>query len=247
MDEQAITRAAEEAVNDLQLDCQIKNVRRSPRGDEWCVQFSGKYGQFCDDFKNQFEKENSSSLVREKIKGHLLKQVTKIRSSTGKTRKGRVNPSAEGQAQSSLLSEPFKMIEDAFNRASQFAGGVVEQVAGVADVARETVAGVAESISPLTVEIRSDSIATAKESRPTRARKPARAAQATPARKPQKARSVSRKAVKQAKKAGKKKAGKKKAGKKKAGKKRVGEGSAKVGRGKKAAKKSVRRRGGSSK
>src|SRR5215210_7262274 len=107
MDEQAITGAAEEAINDLQLDCKIKDVCRSPNGEQWCVQFSGKYGQFCDDFKDQFEKENSSSLVREKIKSHLLKQVTKIRSTTGKSRRPRTPPSGESLEQNSVLSAPF--------------------------------------------------------------------------------------------------------------------------------------------
>lgn len=203
MDEQAITRAAEEAVNDLQLDCKINQVSRSPRGDQWCVQFSGKYGQFCDDLKNQFGKENSARVIREKIKSHLLKQVTKIRSNTGKTRRPRVNPSDEGQAQSTLMSAPLKMIEDAFNRATEIAGEVVEQVGTFSGVARETVANVAESISPVTIEIRGDSTVTAKESRSSSARKRTKAAQATSHKTTKKRRSVSRKAGKKAKKVSK--------------------------------------------
>jgi hypothetical protein len=203
MDEQAITRAAEEAVNDLQLDCKINKVCRSPRGGQWCVQFSGKYGQFCDDLKNQFGKENSARVVQEKIKSHLLKQVTKIRSNTGKTRRPRTNLSGEGQAQSSAMSAPLKMIEDAFNRASEIAGEVVEQVAGVAGAARETVANVAESISPVTVEIRSDSTAIAKESHRSSARKHTKAAKATSHKTTKKTRSVSRGGSKKAQKPGK--------------------------------------------
>jgi hypothetical protein len=203
MDEQAITRAAEEAVNDLQLDCQINKVCRSPRGDQWCVQFSGKYGQFCDDLKNQFGKENSARVVREKIKSHLLKQVTKIRSSTGKTRRTRANPADEGQAQSSAMSAPLQMIEDAFNRVSEIAGEVVGQAAGVAGAARETVANMAESISPVTIEIRSDSTAITKESRRSPTRKPGRAAKATSKKSIKKRGSVSRVSSKKAKKAGK--------------------------------------------
>jgi hypothetical protein len=203
MDEQAITRAAEEAVNDLQLDCKINKVSRSTSGDLWCIQFSGKYGQFCDDLKNQFGKENSARVVQEKIKSHLLKQVIRIRSSTGKSRGPRTNPSDEGLAQSSVMSAPLKMIEDAFTRASQIAGEVVQQVAGVAGVARETVANAAESISPVTVEIRSDSKVTAKESRRSSARKHTRAAKATSHKVAKKTRSVSRKVVKKARKASK--------------------------------------------
>jgi hypothetical protein len=203
MDEQAITHAAQEAVNDLQLDCKINKVCRSPRGDQWCVQFSGKYGQFCDDLKNQFGKENSARVVQEKIKSHLLKQVTKIRSSTGKSRRPRVNPSDEGQAQDTIMSAPLKMIEDAFNRATEIAGEVVGQVAGVAGAARETVANVAESISPVTIEIRSDSNVAAKEPRRSSARKPKRAAKATSHKTTKKRRSISRGSSKKAKKASK--------------------------------------------
>lgn len=206
MDEQAVKRAAEEAVGDLQLDCEIKNVCRSPNGEEWCIQFSGKYGQFCDGFKNQFEKENSSRVAREKIKSHLLKQVTKIRSNTGKTRRGRTNPSVEGEAQSSMMSAPLKLLEDVFNRASEIAGGVVGQVVGVAEVARETMSGVAENMSPVTIEIRSDSSSTAKRSRSkSSARKPSRAAKATVGKKAKKASKVSAK-VSRSKKASKKSA-----------------------------------------
>jgi hypothetical protein len=203
MDEQAITLAAEEAVNDLQLDCKINKVSRSQRGDQWCVQFSGKYGQFCDDLKNQFGKDNSARVVQEKIKSHLLKQVTKIRSSTGKTRRPRTNPSDEAQPQSTMLSAPLQMIEDAFNRATEIAAEVVEQAAGVAGAARETVANVAESIIPVTVEIRSDSTATAKESRSYSARKLKQAAKATSHKTAKKRRSVSRGGSKKAKKPGK--------------------------------------------
>jgi hypothetical protein len=203
MDEQAITRAAEKAVNDLQLDCKINNVSRSPSEDQWCIQFSGKYGQFCDDLKNQFGKENSIRVVEEKIKSHLLKQVTKIRSSTGKSRRPRPKPSDEAQAQTSIMSAPLQMIEDAFNRASEIAGEVVQQIGSVAGAARETVANAAASISPVTIDIRSDSNLTAKESRTSSARKPAAAAKTTLRRTTKKRRSVPRKAGKKAKKAGK--------------------------------------------
>jgi hypothetical protein len=203
MDEQAIKRAAEEAVNDLQLDCEIKNVCRSPNKEEWCIQFSGKYGQLCDDFKNQFEKENSHVVIREKIKSHLLKQVSKISRSTGKSRRGRARPPDEDQSQSALAA-PIKMIEEAFGRASEIAGEVVRQVSSAADVALETAESVAESVSPATVEIESGSSAIAKGARSSRLRKPVKAAKAASRKSSKRPRSVSRKkAGKQAKKAGK--------------------------------------------
>lgn len=201
MDEQAITRAAEEAVSALQLDCKVKEVCRSPGGDQWCVQFSGKYGQFCDDLKNQFGEENSSRVVQEKIKSHLLKQVTKIRSSTGKSRRPRTALSDEGKTQSSTIGAPFQMIEDVLGRASQIAGEVVQRAVGVADAARETVAQVAENIGPVTVEIRSDSRVSRKK--PRRPSAPKKVAKATSKKTTKPARSVSRPSRKLAKKAGK--------------------------------------------
>ena len=37
MDEKSLTLAAEEAINDLQLDCKVNEVCRSPKRDEWCI------------------------------------------------------------------------------------------------------------------------------------------------------------------------------------------------------------------
>lgn len=202
MDEQAITRAAEEAVSDLQLDCQVKDVCRSSGGDEWCIQFSGKHGHFCDEFKDQFGKENSSRLIREKIKSHLLKQVTKIRSSTGKARRPKANATDERSTQSTVTSAPLEMIGEVFNRASQIAGAVVQQAAGVVDAARETVSNIAENIGPVTVEIRSVSRAEKMKPSRTAARKRVKRAKATSGKKTKTARSVSRQSGKQTKKAG---------------------------------------------
>jgi hypothetical protein len=203
MDEQAIIRAAEEAMHDLQIDCQVKEVCRSSDGDQWCIQFSGKYGQFCDEFKNQFGKENSSRIIQEKIKMHLLKQVTKIRSSTGKSRRPKVNIPDERPTQSSIISAPLEMVGEALSRASQIAGGIVGQVAGVADAARETVANLADSISPPTVEIGSDVPVEEKRRRRATARKSAKATKATSRKASKATRRVSRPASKKAKKAGK--------------------------------------------
>lgn len=200
MDEQAINNAAAEAVNNLELDCEVKDVCRSSKGSGWCIQFSGKYGQFCDEFQDQFGKENSAQVIREKIKSHLLKQVTKIRSSTGKSRRPRPSPKDEPQAQSTLMSAPLEMIGEVFNRATQIAGSVVGQAAGVAEAARETVSNMADNIGPVTVEI--GGAARAEESRPSRpiARKSVKAAK--------KSKGVSRPRTKQAKKTSKRTAAK---------------------------------------
>src|SRR5215212_2537961 len=110
MDERAINGAAIEAIKDLELDCEIKEVRQLAGKDEWCIQFSGKYGQFCDDFKNQFGKENSASVIREKIKSHLLKQVSKIRSGTGRRRRPVAADTGDArEPDGGILAAPLKM------------------------------------------------------------------------------------------------------------------------------------------
>lgn len=157
MDERMIKRAAFEAVSDLELDCEIKEVCRSPDGDEWCVQFSGNYSQFCDRFQDQFERDNSAQVVREKIKRHLIKQIDKVRRSTGKTRRPK-NAKSEGQqADNNLTTSPLNLIGDVISRATGVAGDVMEQAAGIASAARQTLSSAADSISPVTIEIKSSS------------------------------------------------------------------------------------------
>lgn len=214
MDEQAIKRAAEEAMSDLQLDCEVKEVCRSSGGDEWCVQFSGKYGQFCDEFKNQFGKENNPRIVQEKIKRHLLKQVTKIRSSTGKSRRPKAKSENESSTQTSLMSAPLEVVGEVLSRASQMAGSVVEQAAGVSDAARQTIANMSDSLSlPVSAEIETraeqakDDVVVKKSGRRGRAATKRRAAKSTKATSGKTSRTVlkvARPATKRAKKAGKK-------------------------------------------
>jgi hypothetical protein len=204
MDERAINGAAIEAINDLQLDCEIKDVCKSGDGDEWCIQFSGKYGRFCDGFKNQFEKESSSEVMREKIKSYLIKQVNKIRRTTGRRRKPTVGDTSEKrEPESSIFSAPLKIIEELFDRAVGITGGVVSQASAVAETARDAVADVASNIPPVTIEVRSTTRKVEKRaSRPT-ARKAAKATKATSAKAKKATKRVTRRAGKQAKEAGK--------------------------------------------
>jgi hypothetical protein len=205
MDERAINGAAIAAINDLQLDCEIKEVCKSAGGDEWCIQFSGKYGQFCDGFKNQFEKESSAEVIREKIKGYLIKQVNKIRTTTGRRRRPAVaDTGKERQQESSILAAPLKLVEELFDRATSMAGGVVSQASSVAEAARETVADVAANISPVTIEVRSTTRAVKKRaSARSTAKKASKAGKAAPAKAKKATKRASRKAGKQAGKAGK--------------------------------------------
>ena len=205
MDERAINGAAIEAIRDLEIDCEIKEVCRAGSGDEWCVQFSGKYGQFCDSFKNQFGKESSPQVIREKIKSHLIKAVTKIRSGTGRKRKPMVSERGESrETQSGILTAPLKMVGEVFDRVASIAGTVIGQASTVADSARDVVADVASNISPLTIEV-SSTTREVKKRVPARSakKKTVKARKATSAKTKTAAKRVVRGAVKRAKKAGK--------------------------------------------
>lgn len=148
MDEQSIRAAAVTAIADLQLDCEVKEVRSPSGGAGWCVQFSGEYGQFCDEFKNQFGEESAPPIMREKIKGHLLKQIAKIRSKTGRARRPRAAAGGDRGRDKDVLAAPLKMLGDVLGGVSQIAGGALGQAANVAGLARDFTANVAEDVSP---------------------------------------------------------------------------------------------------
>lgn len=209
MDERAINGAAIEAIRDLELDCEIKGVLQPSGGETWCIQFSGNYGQFCDEFKNQFGKESSHRLIREKIKQHLIKQISKIRSSTGRKRKPAVVESDESRAtESELLAAPLRLIGEVFDRLTGVTGIVVNQAATAAEAARDAVTEAASNLSPVTIEVRSKTRTAQKRASRAGAKRSAQAAQASPA-KPRKASKKASPATrKQAQKASKKAAGK---------------------------------------
>ena len=210
MDERAINGAAIAAINDLQLDCEIKDVCKSSGGDEWCIQFSGKYGHFCDGFKNQFGKESGPEVIREKVKGYLIKQVNKIRTTTGRRRKPTVADAREKrEPESGILAAPLKLIEELFDRAADIAGGVVSQASTVVETARDAVTDVAANISPVTIEVRSTARAVKRRvSIGSTTKKAVKATKATSAKAKKATKRATRRAVKQAKKVGKKVAGK---------------------------------------
>ena len=205
MDERAVNGAAIAAVNALQLDCEIKDVCRSSGGDEWCIQFSGKYGRFCDGFKNQFGEESSAEVIREKIKGYLIKQVNKLRSTTGRRRRPAVAESREKhETESSIFTAPLKLVEELFDRAVSIAGGVVGQAANVAETARDAVADVAANITPVTIEVRSTRRAVKKRvSAGSTTKKAVKATKAAAGKAKKASKRVTRRVGKQAKKASK--------------------------------------------
>ena len=205
MDERAINGAAIEAIRDLELDCEIKDVCQSAGQDEWCIQFSDKYGQFCVSFKNQFGEESSPQVIREKIKSHLIKQVHKIRSGTGRRRKPTASEPDDARApESGILAAPLKMIGEVFDRVTGIAGAVVGQASTVMETARETVADAAENISPVTIEIR-NTRARVRQKRVSKSatKKTVKAAKAAKTKTRTATKRVARPVDKQAKKAGK--------------------------------------------
>ena len=155
MDERVINGAAIEAINDLDIECEIKEVRKGAEKDEWCIQFSGKYGQLCDVFQNQFGKENSPQVIREKIKSHLINQVTRIRSNTGRRRKPVAADALENrESAGGLLAEPLKLMGEVLGRATGLAGDVISRASEVAETARTTLAAAdLDTDSPETTEV----------------------------------------------------------------------------------------------
>ena len=182
MDEGTINGAAIEAIRDLELDCEIKEVSQPAGGDVWCIQFSGKYGQFSDTFKNQFGEESSHLIIREKLKGHLIKQINKIRSGTGRKRKSPVAETSESrETESGILAAPLKIIGEVFDRVAGITGIVINQATTVAETARETVADAASNLSPVTIEVRSKTRAVKKSAPRSAKKKSTKAAKARPA------------------------------------------------------------------
>lgn len=203
MDERSINGAAIAAISDLELDCEIKDVCQNAGRDAWCIQFSGKYGQFCDDFKNQFGKENSPRVIREKIKSHLLKQVSKIRSSTGRRRKPATSDALEQrESASDLLAAPLKLVQDVFNRAAGVTGEVVSRASDVAESARDAVADLAGNISPVTIEVHGTTRVAEEKASGSSRRKTIRPTRAS-SKRTKATKRVEKRAGKQAKKAGK--------------------------------------------
>ncbi|HKS30739.1 MAG TPA: hypothetical protein VJS44_23250 [Pyrinomonadaceae bacterium] len=147
MDAETIKREALDAILDLQLDSTVSHVTHS--GKTWCVQFEGDYGQFCDSFQNQFERDNSPRVIREKIKKHLLGQITQLRNKGGRrtTKKsfdddGRPNVQELFQE---AVSTTARTIGEAIDRTLGFTGAGLE---AVGEVAETVTSGAAELIRP---------------------------------------------------------------------------------------------------
>ncbi|HEV7858974.1 MAG TPA: hypothetical protein VGO91_10190 [Pyrinomonadaceae bacterium] len=147
MDEKLIAAAAEAAVNDLQLDCQVASIYRRKDKDAWCVKFSGSYREFCDEFRSRFGEENSAEVVREKIKRHLLKSPKP----TGR-RRGVSNRSPMIGPESSLLDLPLQIAGDALEQTARLAGEIINGTVNAAETAIKTVADAAIAAGQTVIE-----------------------------------------------------------------------------------------------
>lgn len=134
LDEQVITRAAEEAINSLQLNCRVEKVFQHPRHKEkWCIQFTGEYGQFCNEFRNHEGQQNSPELIREKVKSFFLKMRKPVRIRRGSSHQ------VSGSSQESILSAaPLEIVGQAIDQTTRLVGDVINQVSGLARSALET-------------------------------------------------------------------------------------------------------------
>ncbi|HEX8144515.1 MAG TPA: hypothetical protein VF553_18250 [Pyrinomonadaceae bacterium] len=145
MEKEDITRAAEEAVKDLQLDCSITEITRPMGKDTWCIQFTGSYGQFCDEFHDKQGKENSARLVREKIKRFFLKQRKPTRIVRGRATSTR---ESRPQGDENLLDTIMRVGGEAIKQASRITGEVVERATNLNQSMLKAEADMLEGISP---------------------------------------------------------------------------------------------------
>lgn len=158
MDAETIKREALDAILDLQLESAVSGVTQS--GKNWCVQFEGDYGQFCDSFQNQFERDNSPRVIREKIKKHLLGQITQLRNKGGRrtTKKGFDD---EGE------HDVPQLFQEAVSATARTIGQAIDRTLGITGASIEAVGDVAEAVTARTAElIRPEAATSAPRARP---------------------------------------------------------------------------------
>jgi hypothetical protein len=132
--EQLIMDAAAAALSDLQLDVEAREVVAD--GNDWCVRFSAEYSQFCDSFHDQYGKENSFELIREKIKRHILKhQQQKIRAGV-RIRRGKTEQRAQPP---SLFETAAKAIGEVAGQTAEITGEIINQAARLPETALKVV------------------------------------------------------------------------------------------------------------
>jgi hypothetical protein len=144
MDAETIKREALDAILDLALDSNVSDVTHN--GKNWCVQFVGDYGQFCDSFQNQFERDNSPRVIREKIKKHLLGQITLLRNKGGRrtTKKGFDD---EG------TPNVTELFQEVITQTTSVIGEAIDRTLGLTNAGIKAAGEVAETISTDTAEM----------------------------------------------------------------------------------------------
>jgi hypothetical protein len=158
MDAETIKREAREALLDLKLDSNVSNITQS--GKNWCVHFEGDYGQFCDSFQNQFERDNSARVIREKIKKHLLGQITQLRNKGGR----RTTKKGFDDAERRNVTELF---QEAVSETTRAIGEAIDRTLGVTGATIKAAGDVAETVSARTAEmIRTEERASEEPARP---------------------------------------------------------------------------------
>lgn len=149
MDKEVIERAAKEAVQALQLDCDVTEITKPLGKDVWCLQFTCGYGQFCDSFHDKAGEENSARVIREKIKRFFLKQRKPTRIVRGRPASATTRRTPE----SNLLSTLLEAGEGVLKEATRITGEVIDRAANLNRTVLETEADWVETISPTAAEI----------------------------------------------------------------------------------------------
>lgn len=140
--QQFIMEAAAAALNDLQLEIEAREVVAD--GEEWCVRFSAEYNQFCDTFHDQYGKENSFELVREKIKRHILKhQQNKIRAGV-RIRRGKAERRTEPP---SLFETAVKAVSEVAGQTADITGEIINQASRLPETAAKVFDEAAKVVS----------------------------------------------------------------------------------------------------
>jgi hypothetical protein len=157
MDERSVVEAAEAAISDLQASCRVSSVSRSSRGAGWCIQFTEGYGQFCDSFSDEFGKDESFLLRREKVKRYLFKCQEKLRRKLGSRRKSPrltgEDHMAKRKQDRSALDTASKVASEIYDTASRAVGNAIEQVSSVASSARDAAASATSVVSPTAARV----------------------------------------------------------------------------------------------
>jgi hypothetical protein len=143
MDAETIKREAGEALLDLELDSTVSDVLQS--GKNWCIQFAGDYGRFCDTFQNQFERDNSPRVIREKIKKHLLGQITQLRNKGGRK--------ATKKSFDDDKRNVTDLFQDAVTETTRAIGEAIDRTFGFTTAAIKSAGDVAETVTSKTSEM----------------------------------------------------------------------------------------------